>query len=51
MSRPARNSEHWNVIMSHGDDNRRGDAVASRNAMSALLDRTPSERSEASWSF
>jgi len=38
------------MIAWHGDENRRRDEVMS-TMLCRLLDRTPSERSEASWSF
>jgi hypothetical protein len=38
------------MITLHGDEDRRRDEVMS-TMLCRLLDRTPSERSEASWSF
>jgi hypothetical protein len=38
------------MITLHGDEDRRRDEVKS-TMLCRLLDRTPSERSEASWSF
>jgi len=45
-----RNLRALRMITLHGDEDRRRDEVMS-TMLCRLLDRTPSERSEASWSF
>ena len=48
-SRPMRNLRALRMITLHGEDRRRDEVMSTM--LCRLLDRTPSERSEASWSF